>query len=71
MQNTIKLEDGRVFNMKLWNEFFDDEVEKLITEVGNEQLPKTKFKDAIKLFKNLIEKEEFEEFLTLPAYKYL
>ncbi len=71
LKHEAKLVDGRSFNTQLWNELFDDEVEKLITEIGNENLPKTKFKLAIQLFKNLIEKEEFDEFLTLEAYKYI
>lgn len=71
LKHNVRLEDGRIFNQSLWNEFFDDEVEKLIVEVGNDKLPQTKFKKAIQLFKNLIESAEFEEFLTLKAYQYI
>ena len=71
LKHEVELEDGRLFTKDLWSELFDDEVERLIVEVGNENLPKTKFKIAINLFKNLIESDGFEEFLTLKAYKYL
>jgi malate synthase len=57
--------------MELYMELFDDEVEKIITEFGEENIKNTKFKLAIELFDQLVISERFEEFLTLPAYQYL
>jgi malate synthase len=71
LKNQVVLEDGRTFNMELYMELFDDEVEKIITEFGEENIKNTKFKLAIELFDQLIISERFEEFLTLPAYQYL
>jgi malate synthase len=71
LKNTAFLEDGRIFNKNLFDEFFDDEVEKIITEVGEDKITKTKFSEAITLFKRLVSQKEFEEFLTLSAYKYI
>jgi len=71
LKNEVTLEDGRVFNQALFQDIFDDEIEKIITEVGEDNLPKTKFKLAISLFKKLVTAKKFEEFLTLPAYQYL
>lgn len=71
LKNQVVLEDGRTFNMELYMELFDDEVEKIITEFGEENIKNTKFKLATELFDQLVISEKFEEFLTLPAYQYL
>jgi len=71
LQSEVKLEDGRTFNLKLYMELFDNEVEKIITEYGESNIKKTKFKLAIELFDQFVKSEKFEEFLTVPAYQYL
>tara|TARA_R110000868_G_scaffold410193_2_gene697568 strand:- start:8609 stop:10207 length:1599 start_codon:yes stop_codon:yes gene_type:complete len=71
LKNQVKLDDGRKFNIELYMELFDDEVEKIITEIGEENIKKSKFKLAIELFDKLVISEKFEEFLTLPAYQYI
>ena len=71
LKNEVKLEDGTIFTRALFNDIFDNEVEKLITEVGQDNITNTKFKLAINLFQKLVTQEEFEEFLTLPAYQYI
>ena len=71
LKNEVKLEDGRLFTRALFNAIFDDEIEKIITEVGQDKIVNTKFKLAIELFKKLVTAEKFEEFLTLPAYQYI
>ncbi|WP_338732380.1 malate synthase A [Mangrovimonas cancribranchiae] len=71
LKNEVKLEDGRIFTKNLYQILFDDEVEKIITEVSDSNIKNTKFKLAIDLFNNLVTAEKFEEFLTTPAYKYI
>ncbi|WP_111682723.1 malate synthase A [Winogradskyella tangerina] len=71
LKNKASLEDGRVFNQELFDAIFDDEVEKLIREVGEAKIKDTKFCDAITLFKRLVTQDEFEEFLTISAYRQL
>ncbi|MBV7268022.1 malate synthase A [Winogradskyella luteola] len=71
LKNEASLEDGRVFNKALFDELFNDEVEKLITEVGEERMESTKFSEAIGLFEQLVTQTEFEEFLTTSAYRQL
>jgi malate synthase len=71
LHNKVVLQDGRVFNLNLFETLFYDEVEKLITEIGEDRIEQTKFPLAIGLFKKLIVQEEFEEFLTLVGYQYL
>ncbi|MGB1308355.1 MAG: malate synthase A [Oceanihabitans sp.] len=69
LKKEVQLEDGRVFTNTLFLEMFDSEIEKIITTVGQNNISKTKFKQAIELFKKLVTNNAFEEFLTLPAYQ--
>ncbi len=71
LKNEVILEDGRKFDMELYIDLFDDEIEKIITEIGEENIKNSKFKLAMELFDKLVLSEKFEEFLTLPAYKYI
>ncbi|TDU39920.1 malate synthase [Gelidibacter sediminis] len=71
LKNEVVLEDGRNFTKALYTSIFDDEVEKIIREYGEENIKNTKFNLAIELFDKLVTNEEFEEFLTLPAYQYI
>ena len=71
LKNEVMLDDGRKFNLELYLELFNDEVEKIITEFGEENIKSSKFKLAINLFNKLVISEKFEEFLTLPAYQFI
>jgi malate synthase len=71
LKNEVVLEDGRTFNIALYKDIFDNEVEKLITEFDEEKIKNSKFDLAIQLFDKLATTEEFEEFLTLSAYQYI
>jgi malate synthase len=71
LHNEVVIEDGRTFNVTLYKDIFDDEVEKIITEFGEENIKNSKFELAIELFNKLVISQEFEEFLTLPAYQYI
>ncbi|MBO3117568.1 malate synthase A [Winogradskyella sp. DF17] len=71
LKNEAFLEDGRQFDQALFENLFSDEVEKLITEVGEDKIESTKFPQAIDLFKRLVTQDEFEEFLTISAYRQL
>ena len=57
------LEDGRRFDRDLFDQLFDEEVG-LLAEVPN-------IRDAADLFHDMVTADEFEEFLTLPAYELL
>ena len=50
-----------------------DAVELIVieTEIGYEKFSTGEFDLATKLFKDMITKNDFDEFLTLPAYKYI
>ncbi|WP_178988884.1 malate synthase A [Winogradskyella schleiferi] len=71
LKNESFLDDGRIFNKNLFDELFDDEVEKIISEIGEGKMINTKFPVAISLFNRLVTQKEFEEFLTLSAYQYI
>ncbi|HLV15478.1 MAG TPA: malate synthase A [Xanthomarina sp.] len=71
LKNEVLLEDGRKFNTELYTSIFEDEVEKILTQIGPQNIEKTKFHLAIKLFDKLVISDEFEEFLTESAYEYL
>jgi malate synthase len=57
------LQDGRTFDRELFDQLFDEEVG-LLAEVPN-------IRDAADLFYDMVTADEFEEFLTLPAYDLL
>ena len=71
LKNEVLLEDGRYFNLKLYEDIFKDEVDKIIHLVGEDNLHNTRFTLAFKLFDKLVRSNEFEEFLTLPAYLHI
>ena len=71
LNKEVVLEDGRTFNSALFNSIFDEEIEKILTEVGPAKIKDTQFEKAFDLFKELILADGFEEFLTIPAYKYI
>ncbi|GGW71059.1 malate synthase [Winogradskyella epiphytica] len=70
LKNEVKLEDGRTFTPQLYQDLFNDEVEKIIKENGD-SVSDSKLKQAVELFDQLVQSEKFEEFLTLPAYQYI
>ena len=71
LKHEAKLADGRSINQELFNTLVTDEKNKIETELGLERYDSGQFKEAILLFKRLCTENEFEEFLTLPAYKLL
>ena len=46
-------------------------MKKIETGIGKEVYDKGKFKLAETLFIEMIQKDEFDEFLTLPAYEHI
>ncbi|MFP2997580.1 malate synthase A [Spongiivirga sp. MCCC 1A20706] len=69
LHNEVRLEDGRFFSLELYEQLLDEEVEKIITELGDVTIRNTRFESAINLFDSLVRNPEFEEFLTAPAYQ--
>ncbi len=71
LNKEVTLEDGRKFTKDIFNTIFEEEMEKILTEVGPDKINNTKFQKAFDLFRDLVLSSDFEEFLTTPAYKFL
>lgn len=71
LKSEVMLEDGRTFTEPMYNEYKKSEIKKIKNLVGDVVFSEGNYKRAIELFDSLVLSNEFEEFLTLPAYKYL
>ncbi len=71
LQKKELLEDGRTFTKGMYEQFKKEEIHKIKNLLGLDRFEKGRFKEAIQLFDDLVLSKDFEEFLTLPAYKYL
>ena len=65
------LSDGRKVTKLLFGEILDEELAKVRDQLGCNAYDKRKFKLARELFAKITTDDDFAEFLTLPAYKYL
>ena len=63
------LEDGSLFNLDLYKKLFDEEVEKIKIEFGEDLFVNGKYLEASELLNNIVINDSFIEFLTIPAYK--
>jgi malate synthase len=55
----------------MFDEWLTEELEVIKSEIGENRYKSGRFKDASTLFSEMIKKDEFDEFLTIPAYNYL
>ena len=65
------LDDGRTVDKAMVRKTVDEEIEKMKKTLGAERFAKGRFKEATKLFLELVEADSFPEFLTLPAYDWI
>ena len=72
----VKLNDGRILDKKLIDELIEDELNKIKKKfmawkekTGDKSLDHVSFESAAKTFKDMITKENFDDFLTLPLYE--
>ncbi|MGQ0664562.1 MAG: malate synthase A [Pseudomonadota bacterium] len=68
IRHRSKLADGRIVDERLARTILDQEIEQTRTLVGAARFAGGKYAEAAKLFRDLIEAQDFVEFLTLPAY---
>ena len=71
IKNKTVLTDGRIISEDLFLSILDEELKAIKEEIGTEKFNQGKFELATKLFSEMIQKEDFDEFLTLPAYKFI
>ncbi len=71
LRGQVTLDNGQLFNEKLYQSLKEEEIQKIKDLVGENRFNSGRFKEAINLFDQLVLTEEFIEFLTLPAYEIL
>ena len=65
------LDDGRKVTIELYRELAREELEKIKVAVGEQEFASRTFQTAAEILDTIITDDQFVEFLTLPAYKYL
>ena len=71
LKNKVMLDDKKEFTVDLFKSILVEECQKIKDEIGQNLYSNGKFDLAVELFSNMITSSEFDEFLTLPAYKYI
>ena len=71
IHHSAKLNDGRQITIILFDKWLKEEMETIKLEIGEKRFNSGKFAVASSLFSEMIKKNEFDEFLTLPIYNYL
>jgi len=65
----VKLDDGRIVDEKLIDKLIKDELNKTKKRTGDKLFEKVPFEKASKIFKEMITKKDFDDFLTIPLYE--
>jgi malate synthase len=68
MKNGAQLDDGRTITQELYRSLLDEELAKIKDMIGEEQFENGRFEEATRIFDELVTSQDFQEFLTLPAY---
>ena len=68
IRHKAMLNDVRVIDGKLLQSILDEELANIRTAIGNDNFANSAFVPAADLFKRMVAAEDFEDFLTLPAY---
>ncbi|MBM3554478.1 MAG: malate synthase A [Alphaproteobacteria bacterium] len=71
VRHGCKLEDGRKITKALLRKILKEELAKVKALVGEAAFKGGRYKDAARIFVELVEKRRFTEFLTLPAYDWV
>lgn len=66
-----RLEDGRAITEDLYDRLLAEELAQIRAEYGNERFENGRFKEAVELFMRMAKREQFDEFLSWPAYERL
>ena len=65
------LNNGSAITNEHFQLWLKEELDGIQSEVGIDIFEQGKFKEASQLFSEMITKNEFDEFLTIPAYQYI
>ena len=66
-----RLDDGRTITAELCDRLLADELEKIRADYGEARYTAGHFAAAVELFMRMSKSEQFDEFLSLPAYELL
>ncbi len=69
LRHRAKLDDGREVTPALFTTLFEEEMDGIRAEVGDERFHSGNYQRAGEMFYQMITNETFTEFLTLPAYQ--
>lgn len=69
IKNEAMMDNGAKATAALYEKLKLEELEKIKLYVGEKYFKNGRFKEAVDLFDRLVLSEDFEEFLTLPAYQ--
>ena len=67
----IRFDDGNQLTTEKFEKWLLEELEVIKSVIGENRYNRGRFEEAYTLFVEMIKKDEFDEFLTLPAYNYL
>ncbi|MCK6579898.1 MAG: malate synthase A [Anaerolineae bacterium] len=71
LHHSARLEDGRIVDPMLFGTILEEEMESIREEVGAGRFEGGHYAEAAHLFDEMIRRDKFTEFLTLPAYTHL
>ncbi|KGX87050.1 malate synthase A [Pontibacillus litoralis] len=66
-----QMKDGRYITFKMVEKIQQEELQKIAEQVGEATYKQNRYEEAAELFTQLIQEDEFAEFLTIPAYERL
>ena len=69
VHHRVRLHDGPTLNQEHVRELEDRELSKIRTSMGDEAFSRGKFREARSLFDEIVLRQDFVEFLTIPAYE--
>jgi malate synthase len=65
------LDDGRKITMEIYRALLSKELAAILEEYGEERYHSGHFPEAVDLFMRMVQSEQFDEFLSVPAYELL
>jgi malate synthase len=71
IRHDCKLLSGEKIDSEFFIKILKEELILIKEEIGKDRFENGKFTLASQLFESMIISEQFDEFLTLPAYKYI
>ncbi len=71
MKHEATLNNGTKFTEEIFTLWLTEEMNLIKGEIGENRYENGKFNEASSLFNEMIQKNDFDEFLTIPAYQYI